>query len=266
MRFFKNNRHRAAAIVVAAAFVFTPVKSTNAQSTDWWGVAKTVLNSDAVKGRVAGTTNAALSQSDISSGLREALRVGTAAVVHKLGVNNGFNLDPKVHIPLPKTLAKVDKALTAIGMSSMTDDLELRLNRAAEAATPRAKELFISAIQQMTIEDARKILSSDNTAATQYLRRTMGAQLATDMTPIVQSAMAQTGAVKAYDRVAAQYTKMPIVSAIVPDAKSQLTTHVVNRAMDGIFYYVGQEEAAIRANPARRTTDILKKVFGGGGV
>lgn len=245
---------------MVAAILFVPARKGVAQ-TDWWGMGKSILNSDMVKSKVGGTGASGLSQADIASGLREALRVGTGTVVKQLGITNGFNLDPKVHIPLPKTLARVDKALSAIGMSSMTDDLELRLNRAAEMATPRAKQLFINAIQQMTIDDARKILSSDNTAATQYLRRTMGAQLANDMKPVVGKAMNDAGAVKAYDRTVAQYAKMPLVSAVMPDAKAQLTGYVVERAMDGIFYYVGQEEAAIRANPAKRTTEILKKVF-----
>ncbi len=251
---------------MAAAFLCVPMRGAPAQ-TDWMGAAKSILNSGVVTNKSGvGTGANALSQTDIASGLREALRVGTKAVVKRLGVRDGFNLDPKVRIPLPKTLQRVDSALSAIGMASVGDDLELRLNRAAEAATPRARELFIAAIQKMTIEDARKILSSDPTAAPQYLRRTMGAELARDMTPVVAASMAQVGAIGAYDRMAAQYKSIPVVGAAIPDGKAQMTKYVVDRAMDGIFYYVGQEEAAIRANPAKRTTDILKKVFGVGGV
>jgi hypothetical protein len=257
------NQYRAAVLFVAAAFLCVPVQSAPAQSIDWMGAAKNILNSTTTGARTGTNTGAdTLSQGDIATGLREALRVGTNAVVKRLGVINGFNLDPKVHIPLPKTLQRVDGALSAIGMASVGDDLELRLNRAAEAATPRAKELFIAAIQKMTIDDARKILSADPTAATQYLRRTMGAELARDMTPVVASSMAQVGAIGAYDRMAANYKSIPVVGAAIPDGKAQMTKYVVDRAMDGIFYYVGQEEAAIRANPAKRTTDILKKVFG----
>lgn len=248
-----------AAMVLAGVCLCVPLRGAPAQ-TDWMGAAKTILNST-----TAAKKTGTLSQTDIASGLREALRVGTNAVVKRLGVRDGFNLDPKVRIPLPKTLQRVDGALSAIGMASVGDDLELRLNRAAEAATPRARELFIAAIQKMTIEDARKILSADPTAATQYLRRTMGAELARDMTPVVAASMAQVGAIGAYDRMAANYKSIPVVGAAIPDGKAQMTKYVVDRAMDGIFYYVGQEEAAIRSNPAKRTTDILKKVFVVGG-
>ena len=133
------------------------------------------------------------------------------------------------------------------------------MNAAAEAATPRAKELFIQSITQMTFDDARAILSGQQDAATQYLRRTMGAALVNDMKPIMGNTLNQAGAVQAYDRVMGQYSKLPFV----PDVKANLTDYAANKAMDGIFYYVAQEEAAIRANPAKRTTELLKTVFGG---
>ncbi len=151
----------------------------------------------------------------------------------------------------------MDSALSTIGMNSLTDDLELRLNRAAEAATPKAKELFIAAISEMTIEDAKNILTGPENAATQHLRRTMGPGLGQEMQPLVQNALASAGAVKAYDTVMGQYSQIPFM----PDVKANMNDYVVEKAMDGIFHYVGQEEAAIRANPAARTTDLLKKVF-----
>lgn len=192
------------------------------------------------------------------AGLKEALKIGSGNVVSQLGVIDGFNLDPNIHIPLPSSLQKVDSALEKVGLSRLTDDLELRLNRAAEAATPRAKELLISAISQMTINDAKNILTGPNNAATQYLRRTMGGELATDMQPLVTAALSQAGAIQAYDSVMGQYQALPFM----PDVKADLNDFVVEKALDGIFYYVAQEESLIRENPAARTTDLLKKVFG----
>ena len=139
----------------------------------------------------------------------------------------------------------------------MTEDLELRINRAAEAATPKAKALFITAISEMTIEDAKNILTGSENAATTYLRRTMGPGLGKEMQPIVKNALADAGAIRAYDNVLGQYQKLPFM----PDVKANLNDYVVNKAMDGIFYYVAKEEQYIRENPAARTTDLLKKVF-----
>lgn len=207
------------------------------------------------------TSLAALSQTEIAAGLKEALAIGTKNVVGKLGTSGGFNLDPNIHIPLPATLAKVDNALSTIGMNTLTADLENRLNAAAETATPRAKELFISAISQMTIEDAKTILTGPQDSATQFMRKTIGAELATDMSPIVTNALSEAGAIQAYDNTVGRYSQIPFVPQIAGNAKTNLNDYVVNKAMDGIFYYVAQEEAAIRTNPAARTTDLLKKVF-----
>jgi len=233
--------------------------STQAHAFDWWGKAKEILNSDAGKAvseSLEPQVNS-LSSSEISDGLREALKVGTQRVVKQIGVQDGFNLDPKIHIPLPDTLQKVDMALSKLGMGSLTEDLELRLNRAAEKATPKAKALFINAISQMKIEDAKNILTGPNDAATSYLRKTMGTELEREMQPIVQSTLADAGAVQAYDSVMGQYEKLPFM----PDVKSNLNNYVVTKAMDGIFYYVAKEEMAIRENPAERSTELLKKVF-----
>jgi hypothetical protein len=205
-----------------------------------------------------GSGSGSLTQGEMGDGLKEALRVGTEAVVAQLGKTDGFNADKAIHIPLPGQLATVQKALKAAGYSSLVDDLELKLNRAAEQATPKAKALFVDAIAAMTIQDAQKILSGPDDAATQYFRKSMGPGLATEMKPIVDATLAEAGAVQAYDAMMGQYKALPFM----PDAKANLTDYVVEKGMDGIFHYVAKEEAAIRTNPAARTTDLLKKVFG----
>ncbi len=198
-----------------------------------------------------------LSQEEISGGLREALRVGTENVVSQLGQSGGFEKDSNIHIPLPATLAQVDRVLGRFGLSNLTDDLEMRLNDAAEVATPKAKELFIKAISEMSIDDAHGILTGPDDAATSYLREKMGAELAKDMSPIVRRALNKSGAVKAYNAVMKDYDALPYM----PDVKADLRSYVVERALDGIFFYVAKEEAAIRKNPAKRSTDLIKKVF-----
>ncbi len=199
-----------------------------------------------------------LTNSEIARGLREALRVGTERVVDQVGRFDGFNADPEIHIPLPGALERVQKALRTVGMSGMADDLELKLNRAAERAAPEAQALFFDAISQMTLDDARQILDGPDDAATQYFRRTMGPPLGERMTPIVDDALNEVGAVRTYDDMMGQYQALPLV----PDVKADLVAYTVDKGLDGIFYYVAQEEAAIRNNPAKRTTELLRKVFG----
>lgn len=199
-----------------------------------------------------------LGTGEIASGLKEALKVGTERVVGTLGKAEGFNKSTDVHIPLPGVLGTVKNTLDRVGAGAIADDLELRLNRAAEAAVLRAKQLFWDAIQQMTLDDARSIYDGPKDAATQYFRGKMSAPLAKSMKPIVDDELARAGAVQTYDRMMGQYKAIPFV----PDAKANLTDYVLEKATDGIFLYLGREEAAIRENPAQRTTALLQKVFG----
>jgi len=203
-------------------------------------------------------TGDALSSEDITAGLREALEVASKRVVRQVGTRDGFNADPEIHIPLPGALKDVQSALSRVGMAGLADDLELKLNRGAEAAAPEAKALFINAISEMTLDDARKIYDGPNDAATRYFQGKMTPPLAQRMAPIVDQSLAEVGAVKSYDAMIDQYKAIPFV----PDVKSDLTNYVVEQAMDGLFYYIAKEEAAIRENPAARTTKLLQKVFG----
>jgi hypothetical protein len=200
----------------------------------------------------------ALSTGDIAGGLKEALRVGSGRVVSQVGKTDGYNKDPAIHLPLPSSLKSVQSALKGAGMSGMLDDLELKLNRAAEAAAPKARELFADAIADMSIDDARKIYDGPKDAATRYFQSKMSKPLAVEMTPVVNQSLAEVGAIQSYDTVMGQYGRMPFV----PDAKADLTAYVVQKGMDGIFLYLGKEEAAIRDNPAKRSTELLQKVFG----
>jgi hypothetical protein len=216
---------------------------------------------DALKSFQSGdsdVTSAALSDQEIGSGLREALKVGVGTVVSQVGAADGYNGDPRIHVPLPESLETVQKTLARIGMSDLMDDLELRLNRAAEAAAPEARDVFWQAIQEMTLDEVRQIYNGPEDAATRYLERTMSDPLIQRMRPIVDASVSEVGAVRAYDNAIGQYKAIPFV----PDAKADLTQHVLERALKGLFLYLAEEEAAIRQNPAKRTTEILQKVFG----
>ena len=199
-----------------------------------------------------------LGSDEVADGLKEALRVGTETVVANLGATDGFNLDPAIHIPLPSQLDKVRSLLGKVGMDSMLTDLEVGLNRAAEIATPKAKSLFVQAISDMTLDDAMNIYKGPDDAATQYFKSKMSAPLALEMAPVVDESLAEVGAIKMYDDAMESYEAIPFA----PKVDADLSEYVVQKGMDGIFHYLAIEEAAIRQNPAKQTTDILKRVFG----
>lgn len=141
----------------------------------------------------------------------------------------------------------------------MMDDLELKLNREAEEATPPAKQLFWDSIEAMTLDDVTEIYNGPEDSATRYFQGKMSVPLASSMQPIVEQALSQVGAIQAYDAVMGQYAALPFV----PDVKSDLNRYVVDKGMEGIFHYLAIEEAAIRQDPVKRTTDILQKGFRG---
>lgn len=199
-----------------------------------------------------------LSSVEVGSGLKEALTVGASTVVKQLGQSGGFNNDPAIHIPLPGSLKTVKSALGKVGMGGMLEDLELKMNSAAEMATPKAKHLFIDAIKAMSMDDAKAILNGPKDSATRYFQSKMSTPLAAEMSPVVQESLSSVGAVKSYDAAIKQYENIPFV----PDVKANMTEYVVQKSMDGIFHYLAVEEAAIRENPVKRTTALLKKVFG----
>ena len=209
-----------------------------------------------------GTHGAGLSTGEIGSGLKEALKVATERVTGRLGAPDGFNGDPAIHIPLPDKLKSVQQGLKMAGQSALLDDLELKLNRAAEAATPKAKQIFWDALSSMTLDDAKAILNGPKDAATQYFKRTMSPNLKTAMRPVVDHTVAESGAVKAYNSVTASAASLPMIGQTVQGGPGQLTDHVLDYALAGIFKYLGDEEAAIRSDPAKRSTELLRKVFG----
>jgi hypothetical protein len=240
----------AAALACAAALLAPPAARSQ---TDWLKKGQELLG-----GTTLGPA-AATDTTQVAAGLKEALRVGSETVVARLGQPDGFNADPAIHIPLPKSFKSVQAALKPLGMSPLLDDLEMRLNRAAEQATPKAKALFLTAIEGMTLDDVMGIFNGPPDAATRYFQKKMSPQLAAEMKPVVAQTLSEAGAIQAYDNVMGQYRSVPFA----PDVKADLNDYVVDQGMNGIFHYLAEEEAAIRQNPAKRTTELLQTVFGG---
>lgn len=239
--------------------------STSQVNAGWWENALSIFSSqEATTAEEPAATeeptmaSKASSSLDLNTAFKEALQIGAESVVSQLGATDGFNADSAIHIPLPEQLKTVKEMLGKVGMAGLTDDLELKLNRAAEAATPQAKALFLDSIKAMTFEDIEAIYEGPDDSATQYFKAKMSQPLSEKMSPIVQQSLSQVGAVQAYDKVMASYADFPFV----PDVKANLTDYVVAQGISGIFYYLAKEEAAIRQDPVKQTTTLLKQVFG----
>ena len=201
---------------------------------------------------------AGISNTDASSGLKQSLHDGAAAAVAKLGVENGFFANPKVKIPLPPALAKVEGAMRTFGMKKQADALVLSMNRAAEAAVPEAKQLLADSVSKMTLQDAKSILTGGQTSVTDYFKRTSGTQLAQRFLPIVKASTDKVGLAQQYNSLAGQGAQLGIVKK--DDAK--IENYVTNKALDGLYLMIGEQEKALRANPMGAASDIVKKVFG----
>jgi hypothetical protein len=199
-----------------------------------------------------------LTDADIGAGLKEALRVGAAKAVDLLAVEDGFFGNAEVKIPLPESLNKVRSTLDRFGFGSKFDELELQLNRAAEKAAPAAKTLFVGAIQQLTLEDVRAIYSGGDDAATQYLKSKTATPLGEQMRPSVAKSLSSVGAATTYAAVIDRYNQIPFV----PKVEANLTDYVVSKGLAGIFLMLGKEEAAIRKDPLKQTSALLRRVFG----
>lgn len=233
------------------------VSQTAAAQSDFFKRGSDFLRQLPGGGSSSSPTSQSLSESQIGAGLREALKVGVETVVGQVGAVNGYNSDPRIHVPLPDSLKTVQSTLSRVGLSGMVDDLELRLNRAAEAAAPEAKAVFWNAVDQMTMDDVRAIYNGPDDAATRFFERTMTPDLKTRMRPIVDRSLSEVGAIRSYDAAIGRYRNVPFV----PDVKADLSDHVLERGLQGIFLYLAEEEKAIRQNPAKRTTELLQKVF-----
>jgi hypothetical protein len=203
--------------------------------------------------------SSSLSSEDITAGLKQALTLGAQKSADRLSAVNGFLGNKAVEILMPEQAQKVEKTLRSMGMGKLVDDAIASMNHAAEDASKSAAPIFVNAIKSMTVTDGLNILRGADTSATAYLRKSASPELTKAYTPVIDSALQKTGATKYWKDVFDTYNKIPLVSKVDPD----LSSYVTQKAINGIFYYVAQEEIQIRKDPAAQVTDLLKKVFGG---
>ncbi len=199
-----------------------------------------------------------LSESKIIKGIKEALQVGTGNAVKMVSRMDGYYKNPNIRIPLPAEVQKVEKFLKAIGYGAQVDAFKLSMNRAAEKAAPEAKVILWDTIKQMSFVDARKILDGRENEATLYFKDKTRGKLGQLFKPIIHTAMSQGGVTRKYQELETKAQSIPFIKMLSFD----LAQYVTDRALDGLFFMLAEEERKIRTDPAARVTDLLKDVFG----
>lgn len=199
-----------------------------------------------------------ISNRDAVAGLKAALEKGAVYAVQTLGRSDGFFGDSRVKIPLPESLQSAERLMRTLGMGSTADELILTMNRAAEAAVPEAKKLLVDAVEKMTVQDAKGILTGGDTAGTAYFRRTTQAQLRARFLPIVKRSTAKVGLAQTYNQYAEQGARF----GLVKKEHANLDAYVTEKALDGLYFMIAEEEKKIRRDPVGSASNIIKKVFG----
>jgi len=199
-----------------------------------------------------------LSNQDASRGIKGALNQGAASAVSKLGVPGGFLNNPKVKIPLPPALDEVAKGMRMFGRGKEADELVVAMNQAAEQAVPQAKELLVGAVRTMSLDDAKKILTAGDDSVTQFFRAKTAAPLAAKFLPMVKQATDRVGLAQKYDQLAGEGAKIGLVKGDT----ATIEQYVTRKTLDGLYLMIGEEERAIRQNPAAAASAIVSKVFG----
>jgi hypothetical protein len=199
-----------------------------------------------------------LTKEEVANGLKEALVNGITKGTDLTSKMDGYFKNPEIKIPFPKDVKKVENKLRQLGMGSEVDRFVLTLNRGAEEAAKEAKPIFISAIKQMSIDDAFAVLKGQPDAATQFLKRTTSAQLKEKFKPVVQANLDKVNATKYYGDLITNYNRIPFISKVNPN----LNDYATDMAIQGLFTMIAKEEKSIRQDPVARTSELLKKVFG----
>lgn len=201
-----------------------------------------------------------LSQKDAAGGVRAALEKGAEVAVQLLGKPDGFWANDKVRIPLPDWLGKAERAIKLIGRGKDVDDLKVGVNRAAEQAVPQSKQLLGNAVKAMSVEDAKSILTGGDTSVTTFFKDKTHAPLTDKFLPIVSSVTERIGLAKQYNALASQISQSGMIK--ISAEQATVERHVTTKALDGLYFMIGEEEKKIRENPAGAASDLLKKVFG----
>lgn len=199
-----------------------------------------------------------ISNREAVSGLKAALEKGAVYAVQTLGRTDGFFGDARVKIPLPESLQSAEQLMRMVGMGRTADELILTMNRAAEAAVPEAKELLVDSVKKMTVQDAKGILTGGDTAGTEYFRRTTQDRLRTRFLPIVKRSTAKVGLAQTYNQYAEQGARF----GLVKKEHANLDAYVTEKALDGLYFMIAEEEKKIRRDPVGSASNIIRKVFG----
>lgn len=207
---------------------------------------------------IKGSKGGSLSESDIASGLKEALDIGTKNAVRYVSKTDGYLKNPKVKIPFPPEVTKVETAVRKVGMNKQADDFITSMNRAAEDAAKSAIPVFSDAIKTMSLSDAKSILNGNETAATNYFKGKTSTELAAKFKPIVTQSMEKVNVTKYWETISTGYNKLPMTQKVNPN----LEQYVTDKAIEGLFKMIAEEEIKIRKDPAARVSDLLKSVFG----
>jgi len=210
------------------------------------------------KSMVRKAKGVSISQEDAASAIKEALNKGITKGVELVSKENGYFGDIEIKIPFPQEAKSMEDKLRAIGMGNKVDEVVLSINRAAEDAAVKAKDIFMQAIKQMTLTDAINIVKGEDNAATKYLQAHTTDELVSQFSPVISESLTKVNATKYWSDVIRTYNKIPLVKKMNPD----LTDYVTHKAIDGLFVKIAKEEKEIRKNPAARTSELLKKVFG----
>jgi len=233
-------------LIVSLLFVIGYGHPVDAGFQDW--LKETVKELGGEKG---------LSEDEIISGLKQALEVGTSNAVTTVSKTDGYFKNPEIRIPLPENVMKVERLLRATGFGSQVDKFEVSMNRAAERAAPEAKAIFWDAIKQMSFADARRVLDGPDDAATQYFQDNTEGRLQEIFKPITHQAMSEVGATRYYQSIDNKIKTIPFAERMSFD----LDQYVTDRALNGLYLMLAEEEKKIRQDPAARVTQLLKKVF-----
>ncbi len=217
------------------------------------GIFGTFNSTSTLAATLDGVTN-----QDAVAGLKEALTRGSQAAVKQLGAENGFFSNEKVKITLPESLQKAEAMMRRFGMGKQADELVLRMNRAAEAAMPEARSLLVAAVKQMSVQDAKGILTGGDDAATQYFKRTTSEPLGQKFLPIVKKATAKVQLAERYNAFAETGSRF----GLVRQEDANLESYITRKALDGLYLVIAEEEKKIRTDPVGTASNILKKVFG----
>lgn len=235
-------------ISILAVFFMTATLQLNAQ-----------INTGNIIKNLTGSGGSSLTNDEIIKGLKEALTIGSKNSSDKASQLDGFYKNPQIKIPFPKEAQQMEQTLNNMGMTQQTRDFVKALNRAAEDAARKAAPIFADAIMKMTITDGVNIVKGSDDAATQYLKQNTSSPLKDAFKPVVKSSLQKVEITKYWNPLAKSYNKLPMLKKINPD----LDEYVTLKAMEGLFTLLAQEELKIRKDPMARTTDLLKKVFGG---